>query len=764
MPFGFNENLTFFPSVQTTGTSSEVLICKGDDKDKALLKDLFDKLIKQIPDNVQIMSKNKKRKDKNKYLGKINDVSHVLETLHEKVEKANGVVDYVFGEARTLTKNSDILNNLETLREEVKDTDKTLDLDHVSSKLRKLIESGNNDVLQNEKTEILCSKLEHTVKSIKMIYDISDKIKEQIKSIIKSELETEISDETKQQIESIKSELETEISDKIKSIIKSELETKISDEIKKQTESELKTEFPNKTKEETESMKSEIEEKISERTKKQIELIKSEIEEEISDKTKKQIESIIKSKLETELPNETKKQTKLIIKPKLAAGILDETKGQIELIVKSELEKESTYETIEKQIESIKSKIEEDKFSKIYGCLENILQSTIDYNISKLQRAQNKFNESKELVKKSGNPKDFAYGKRNPKLAHALSLDGFLLLGDPEGTKPYKLETPFGPVWVKKSKNDNSRMIHSDETCKCAMKYTNMCGALDAYLAEHGADVTVDNIISPIIKYIRQGFPTDVKTNIFDKDNRQINVQHEFGHEHREESYKLRDMTTSEKAGAAAFLCGVLLLSESHELRNPTGGTFERKAMDCVERLVKGGCANPFSKVFGEEGWYLPARPMKMNNAKLIIEGKLGPGSAKGLMQNFIAQKYKQLIEDHKESLLKDPSDPNNKELNPQIFNNPKGPRTVDDPLGFKQRRGYDSMIRFIGELKASNYYNNNSELKKDVELIESFLKTLKKRFTKDHSLKPKNGEVGFSEPIEDMIKEDIRRTNKLFT
>ena len=759
MPFGFNENLTFFPSVQTTGTSSEVLICKGDDKDKALLEDLFDKLIKQIPDNVQIMSKNKKRKDKNKYLGKINDVSHVLETLREKVEKANSVVDYVFDEAKTLIKNGDnkngdnnnILNNLQTLREEVENAGKTLELDRVSSKLRGLIKSVNNDdVLQNEKTEILCSKLEHTAKSIGMIYDISNKIKEQIKSIIKSELETEISDETKQQIESIKSELETEISDKIK----------------KQTESGLKTEFLNKTKEEIESMKSEIEEKISERTKKQIELIESEIEKEISDKTKKQIESIIKkSKLETELPNETKKQTKLIIKPKLAAEILDKTKRQqIEKIVKSELEKKSTYETIEKQIELIKSEIEKDKFSKIYGCLENILQSTIDYNISKLQRAQNKFNESKELVKKSGNPKDFAYGKRNPKLAHALSLDGFLLLGDPEGTKPYKLETPFGPVWVKKSKNDNSRMIHSYETCKCAMKYTNMCGALDAYLAEHGADVTVDNIISPIIKYIRQGFPTDVKTNIFDKDNRQINVQHEFGHEHREESYKLRDMTTSEEAEAAAFLCGVLLLSESHELRNPTGGTFERKAMDCVERLVKGGCANPFSKVFGEEGWYLPARPMKMNNAKLIIEGKLGPGSAKGLMQNFIAQKYKQLIEDHKESLLKDPSDPNNKELNPQIFNNPKGPRTVDDPLGFKQRRGYDSMIRFIGELKASNYYNNNSELKKDVELIESFLKTLKKRFTKDHSLKPKNGEVGFSEPIEDMIKEDIRRTNKLFT
>ena len=750
MPFGFNENLTFFPSVQTTGTSSEVVICKGDDKDKALLKDLFDKLIKQIPDNVQIMSKNKKRKDKNKYLGKINDVSHVLETLREKVEKANSVVDYVFDEAKTLIKNgdnkngdnNDILNNLGTLREEVENAGKTLELDRVSSKLRGLIKSVNNDgdTLQNKKTEILCSKLEHTVKSIGMIYDISYKIKEQIESIIKSELEKEISDKIKEQIESIKSELEKEISDKIKEQIepiKSELEKEISDKIKKQTESGLKTEFSNKTK-------------------KQIELIESEIEKEISDKTKKQIESIIKSKLETELPNETKKQTKLIIKPKLAAGILDKTKGQIEEIVKSELETESTYETIEKQIESIKSKIEEDKFSKIYGCLENILQSTIDYNISKLQRAQNKFNESKELVKKSGNPKDFAYGKRNPKLAHALSLDGFLLLDNPEGSGPYKLETPFGEVWVKKSEKDNSRMIYSDKECEHAMRYINMCRTLDRYLEHCKEDATLDNIIFPINKYIRQIFPTDA-TNILDKNQREIKVEVGL---RPEKSETEKNLIPAEKE-AAAFLCGVLLLSESHEPRNPTGGTFERKAMDCVERLVKGGCANPFSKVFGEEGWYLPACPMKMCNAKLIIERALSPTPARAVMQNFIKCIYKQLKKDHKNFLL---NLNNEQQLNPKTFSNPKELELedADSPVNFTN--GYRKLAEFTRIVKGSNYYRDNDELKESIRQITELRNPLGKVRNLIRGYEPckQFAEKDFSESIQDTLKKEKRRINKL--
>ena len=751
MPFGFNENLTFFPSVQTTGTSSEVLICKGDDKDKALLKDLFDKLIEQIPDNVQIMSKNKKRKDKNKYLGKINDVSHVLETLRKKVGKANDIVEYVFDEAKTLIKNRDnkngdnnnILNNLETLCEEVKNTDKTLNLNRVSSKLRKLIESGNNDdVLQNEKTEILCSKLEHTAKSIGMIYDISDKIKEQIKSIIKSELETEISDETKQQIESIKSELETEISD----------------EIKKQIESELEKEISDRTKRQIESIESEIEEEISDKTKKQIEsIIKSKLEKEISDKTKKQIESI-KSKPETELPNETKKQTKLIIKTKLAAEILDKTKGQqIEKIVKSELEKKSTYETIEKRIELIKSEIEKDKFSKIYECLENILQSTIDYNISKLQRAQNKFNESKELVKKSGNPKDFAYGKRSPKLAHALSLDNFLPLDDPEGTEqPYKLETPFGPVWVKKSKKDNSRMIYSDKECEHAMRYINMCRTLDQYLEYCKEDATLDNIISPINEYIRQIFPTDA-TNILDKNQREIKVKVGL---RPEKSETEKNLIPAEE-DAAAFLCGVLLLSESHEPRNPTGGTFERKAMDCVERLVKGGCANPFSKVFGEEGWYLPACPMKMCNAKLIIERALSPTPARAVMQNFIKCIYKQLKKDHKDFLL---NLNNEQQLNPKTFGNPKELelKDADSPVNFTN--GYRKLAEFTRIVEGSNYYRNNDELKESIRQITELRNPLGKVRNLIRGYEPceQFAEKDFSESIQDTLKKEKRRINKL--
>lgn len=73
-------------------------------------------------------------------------------------------------------------------------------------------------------------------------------------------------------------------------------------------------------------------------------------------------------------------------------------------------------------------------------------------------------------------------------------------------------------------------------------------------------------------------------------------------------NYPISKYLTISQKEAAAFLCGVLLLSESHEFRNPTGGKFERKAMKNVLELAKNGCVNPFSKVFSNvKGRYIPA-------------------------------------------------------------------------------------------------------------------------------------------------------------
>ena len=108
----------------------------------------------------------------------------------------------------------------------------------------------------------------------------------------------------------------------------------------------------------------------------------------------------------------------------------------------------------------------------ILKTLKNILKKTEQYNIDKLRHAQKKFEQSKEL-------KDFMYGKRNPKLAHLLSLDSSVFV---DSKTPLKLMTPFGPVWVKRSSSDKNRMIYLiylNQQCSRALKYDEMCEELD---------------------------------------------------------------------------------------------------------------------------------------------------------------------------------------------------------------------------------------------------------------------------------------------
>lgn len=235
---------------------------------------------------------------------------------------------------------------------------------------------------------------------------------------------------------------------------------------------------------------------------------------------------------------------------------------------------------------------------EILKLTKDILQLTTDYNIAKLKRAQEKFEESKEL-------KDFMYGKKHPKLAQLFSLTSSVPMD--AGSTSCELRTPFGLVWVKLSESDQSRMIYTDKACNAenAPKYDRMCENLDWYFNPSINNIcsrqdAIDGIISPIIKYISQ--PLKEASSF-------ASVKCDYP--------ILSNMLPYYKR-SAAFLCGVLLLSESHEFRNPTGGKFERKAMNNVKRLAENGCKNPFSVVFGnKKGRFIPAKD-KSEFRKLI--------------------------------------------------------------------------------------------------------------------------------------------------
>lgn len=269
--------------------------------------------------------------------------------------------------------------------------------------------------------------------------------------------------------------------------------------------------------------------------------------------------------------------------------------------------------------------------------IKKCLKETEEYNISKLKRAQQQFEKSKEL-------NDFMYGKRNPKLAHLLSLDSAVPVDadvvDKKTNKvikraiPSKLMTPFGPVWVKRSSSDHSRMIYLiylNQQCSKDLKYDEMCKELDwKFNSNFNSEIkdlyrkrAIEGIIKPIIKYISQPLTKSQNTtskygNIIMQQIMLSTVKY---------NYPISRYLTKSQKEAAAFLCGVLLLSESHEFRNPTGGKFERKAMKNVLRLAKNGCLNPFSKVFSNaKGRYIPAQSKQTHGQGNQLDNPLPGG------------------------------------------------------------------------------------------------------------------------------------------
>lgn len=290
-----------------------------------------------------------------------------------------------------------------------------------------------------------------------------------------------------------------------------------------------------------------------------------------------------------------------------------------------------------------------------------------ELNIARLRKAQEKFRVRDER-------KDFITGAKTPRAASILASNRALpqkrykkssksesnVLGSQEGNKAfgkYEAQTPYGPIWIRLEGQDISnaeRMIYYDSDCNKAMRYTDIASNLDTALCKYKSknpsfsnETISEKFVGPMIDYISQKITFSQKDRGQDLLNKlKIPTKPVY----------LSDLGDKQKQ-AAAVLCGILLFSESHIMRNPTGGKFERESLKKVQRLIAKGEEQPFlkfDKVYSNKnGLYTPAHD---NSDDRLTGGRL---QARFTIQNgkidsdWLKARYKGIKEKKYEDIKK---------------------------------------------------------------------------------------------------------------
>lgn len=410
--------------------------------------------------------------------------------------------------------------------------------------------------------------------------------------------------------------------------------------------------------------------------------------------------------------------------------------------------KKATLEYIQKLTPAIQTKLDEiittintapsnHNYATEITKLQYLLRSTAPFNIFKL-------NHSSKKQKLSTILGDYNFARKKAKLAAPLNSNSTMPMET--NATPKELITPFGSVWVKLSSHDKSRIIYMDEKCETKPPtYENMCATLDNTLTqrteEHPDPPTPTALITPILDYISQ--PLENNTQSTSKPEKTPPNLSSIKHDQ-----PTPDTLTQEARDAAAFLCGVLLLSESHEVRNPTGGTFERKAMKNVLHLAETGRDNPFTTVFGNQMTrYLPAGAMKMNDSKLIIEGTVNKKTAQAILQNFVKLEYKNLLRTYAPCLLQDDTN---------LKKDPFGGKSSLQITNFKEPKPYARLNSFIQN--AHNIADIPKNALKNLETVTYFLAKKLRTYAEDYTFKL----TDFPEPVQHMITQETLQINKL--
>lgn len=184
--------------------------------------------------------------------------------------------------------------------------------------------------------------------------------------------------------------------------------------------------------------------------------------------------------------------------------------------------------------------------------------------------------------------------------------------GNSEGT----LQTPFGTVSVKVDRNCQREIFGPD---KIKWSYVNICKQLDGFIQQsillNVNEAIAIFLIETILKYLeRPSIPgiqsiNDITQTPVSIPGLNIDQQH-----------------------AAACLCGILMLAESHTSRVPTGGKWERAAMRGVLRTKK------FDWVFGgnaDSGSYIPSHSSRVSQWRASRPDGFvtGPAQAKSIVE-----------------------------------------------------------------------------------------------------------------------------------
>lgn len=200
--------------------------------------------------------------------------------------------------------------------------------------------------------------------------------------------------------------------------------------------------------------------------------------------------------------------------------------------------------------------------------------------------------------------------------AQLCAFDLTKFKGKPEGT----LQTPFGTVNVEIDENVQRKI--KDQNGR-PWSYVDICSELDNFIKQHipSLDVAIPDtnpaiiLIKTILKYLERPSIPGIQS-IDEVTQTLVSIP------------GLSDV----QQHAAACLCGILMLAESHTSRVTTGGKWERAAMRGVLRTKN------FDWVFGENadlGSYIPSHSSVVSTWRASRPNGFvtGPAQAKSIVE-----------------------------------------------------------------------------------------------------------------------------------
>ena len=263
----------------------------------------------------------------------------------------------------------------------------------------------------------------------------------------------------------------------------------------------------------------------------------------------------------------------------------------------------------------------------------------------------NSLKDIQELTKTFENIRDFSklseelgkkYGNKSVKTSNLTTVNSLFTKGE-----TYTLKTPFGSVRVESDSNTGELMIYPKGK-STPPTYDVIALKLDNLFTDDEKDLSPQEIIvgvvDPIINYLKQSTSLPQEKlkgqGLLNKITGNTSPRVNFS------------FLENDQIEAAAVLCGILMLSESNQIRNPTLGKFERSSMKRVKQLASKGYSKPFSKVFlNKTGEYIPAHDYT-SDLETYIRGSGGSVQTQMIINTKISHLFLNIILNNKNNII----------------------------------------------------------------------------------------------------------------